>query len=94
MILIPTGSERSALCTYLRADRICVHHRFHAVREIFFTLRLVRFRNCFSEPEDMYSVMNMTCEHTGVQIRQHADVRTTARSGGRGGEGRRYCTEL
>lgn len=62
MILIPTGSNRLVLCTYLSADRICVHHRFHAVREIFLTLRLVRFRNCFNEPEDMYSVMNMTCE--------------------------------
>lgn len=60
MILIPTGSGSLALCTNLRADRICVHHRFHAVSEIFFTLRLVRFRNCFNEPEDMYSVMNMT----------------------------------
>lgn len=38
-----------------------MHHRFHAISEIFFTLRLVRFRNCFNEPEDMYSVMNMTC---------------------------------
>lgn len=64
MILIPTGSNRLVLCTYLSADRICVHHRFHAVREIFLTLRLVRFRNCFNEPEDMYSVMNMTCEKT------------------------------
>lgn len=45
---------------YLSADKICVHHRFHACNGSFLTFRLVRFRNCFSEPDDMYSVINIT----------------------------------
>ena len=31
-------------------------------------MRLVRFRNCFSEPDDMYSVMKMTCNLNFTQI--------------------------
>lgn len=49
------------MLTNLSADRICVHHRFHACSGNFFTLRFVRLRNCFSDPEDMYSVINITC---------------------------------
>ncbi len=44
----------------LKADSICVHHLFQAWRGGFFTLRFVRFRNCFNDPDDMYSVMNIT----------------------------------
>lgn len=45
---------------YLSADSICVHHLFQACRGSRFTFRLVRFKNCFKEPQDMYSVMNIT----------------------------------
>lgn len=57
--------------TYLSADRICEHHRFQACSGNFFTFRLVRFRNCLSDPEDMYSVINITCTNTvqGVKSR-------------------------
>lgn len=48
-------------CIYLSAERICVHHRFQACSGSRFTLRLVRFRNCFSDPHDIYSVINITC---------------------------------
>ena len=46
---------------YLKADRICVHHLFQAWSGNFFTFLLVRFRNCFRDPDDMYSVMKITC---------------------------------
>ena len=45
---------------YLKADNIWVHHLFHACSGGFFTFRLVLFKNCFKEPDDIYSVMNMT----------------------------------
>ena len=45
---------------YLKADRIWVHHLFHDCSGGFLTLRLVLFRNCFRDPDDMYSVMNIT----------------------------------
>lgn len=45
---------------HLSADRICVHHLFHAWRGKRLTFLLVRFKNCFSDPQDIYSVMNIT----------------------------------
>lgn len=48
------------ITTHLSADKICLHHRFHASSGNFLTFLLVRFRNCFNEPEDMYSVINIT----------------------------------
>lgn len=57
--LVKTSGK--AQSTHLRAERIWVHHRFQDCRGSFFTLRLVSFRNFFSEPEDMYSVMKTTC---------------------------------
>lgn len=58
---LPIGGKGGALGNiYLSAERIWVHHLFQACRGSLFTLRLVLFRNCFREPEDMYSVMKMT----------------------------------
>lgn len=45
---------------YLSAERICVHHRLQACNGSFLTLRFVLLRNCFREPDDMYSVMKIT----------------------------------
>jgi hypothetical protein len=51
---------------YLKADRICVHHLFQAGSGNFFTFLLVRFRNCFRDPDDIYSVMKITCVYNGT----------------------------
>ena len=46
--------------SHLMADNICVHHLFQALSGGFFTLGFGRFKNCFKDPDDMYSVMNIT----------------------------------
>jgi hypothetical protein len=49
-----------------------VHHLLHAGSGSLLTLRFVRLRNCFKEPEDMYSVINMTCNKKHV-LRYHVE---------------------
>ena len=58
------NKHTNSMFPYLKADRICVHHLFQAWSGNFFTFLLVRFRNCFRDPDDMYSVMKITCVYT------------------------------
>jgi len=48
-----------AKMNYLKAERIWVHHLFQDCSWIFLLFFLVRLRNCFNDPDDMYSVIKI-----------------------------------
>lgn len=58
---------------HLSAARICRHQRFHTCSCRLLTCRLVRFMNCLSDPQDMYSVIQQTCKYEALESHLSAD---------------------
>ena len=58
------SSNFTILGSYFNADRIWMQNLFQDCSWIFLKFFLVLRKNCFSEPDDMYSVMKITWKPT------------------------------